>query len=260
MSWLYRAFEGAGYTTVLLGRALGYFFRRPRGTMTARLMYDGGLKSLPVVAIVAFFSGMILCLQTGLAVARYGEEELLGFIVAQTFAREFGPFMTCIILVGTVVSAYAAEIGTMTVSEETDALEVMSIDPVSYLAAPRIIALTVMAFALTLFADFIGMMGGSVVASSQLGVPYTIFWDRAFESLEGGEWLGLPRDLYAGLAKAAITGFVIAGIGCAQGFRARGGALGVGRAVRRAVISSIVMILVISYNFSWLTYRAFASE
>ena len=260
MKWLLRAFEGAGYTAFLLGRAARFWFRKPRMAATAKLMYDSGLKSLPVVAIVAFFSGMILCLQTGLAVARYGETEVLGLVVAQTFAREFGPFMTCIILVGTVVSAYAAEIGTMTVSEETDALRVMSIDPVGYLAAPRVLSLTVMALLLTLCADLVGMLGGSVVASAQLGLPYGIFWDRALESLEGGEWFGLPRDLYGGLLKAALMGYVIAGIGCAQGLRAGGGALGVGRCVRRAVISSIVMILVISYNFSWLIYRAFGDS
>jgi phospholipid/cholesterol/gamma-HCH transport system permease protein len=203
---------------------------------------------------------MIICLQTGLEVARYGEEEVLGMLVAQTFAREFGPFMTCNILVGTVVSAYAAEIGTMKVSEETDALEVRSIDPIGYLAAPRILALSVMTLLLTLCADLVGILGGAVVASAQLGLPIRIFFERAMESLEGREWFGLPKDLYAGLLKAGIIGFVIAGVGCAQGLRAMGGALGVGRAVRRAVIASIVLILILSYNFSWLVYRAFEAE
>jgi len=259
MRWLFNSFEGAGYTLFVLLRGAGSLFRRPRVLTSGRLMYDFGLKSLPVVAVVALFSGMIMTLQTGLVVARYGEEEVLGFLVAQTFAREFGPFMTSIILVGTVVSAYAAEIGTMAVSEETDALKVMSIDPVGFLAAPRILALTVMAFFLTLCAVLVGILGGAVVAHSQLGMPYGLFFERALTSLEGNQWLGLPRDLYSGLAKGCVTGFVIAGIGCAQGLRATGGALGVGRAVRRAVINSIVITLVISYNFSWLVYRAFAA-
>jgi phospholipid/cholesterol/gamma-HCH transport system permease protein len=258
MKWLTNAFAGAGYTTALLYRSAGYAARKPRLAMTARLAYDYAFKSLPVVAIVALFSGMIISLQTGLGIARFGEAEVLGFLVAQTFAREFGPFMTCIILTGTVVSAYAAEIGTMKVSEETDALEVMSIDPVGYLATPRVLALCVMTFFLTLCADLIGILGGAVVAHSQLGLPYSRFFDRALESLQGREWIGLPRDLYAGLVKASITGFVIAGVGCAQGLRAQGGALGVGRAVRRAVIVSIVLILLISYTFSWLAYQAFA--
>ena len=258
MRWLYRSFEGAGYTATVLLRATWYMVRRPRLWTTGRIMYDFGLKSLPVVGIVALFSGMIICLQTGLEVARYGEEEILGFLVAQTFAREFGPFMTCIILVGTVVSAYAAEIGTMTVSEETDALTVMSVDPVDYLAAPRILALTIMAFFLSFCAVLVGILGGAIVAHSQLGLPYGIFFERAIQSLQGQEWFGLPRDLYAGLTKGALTGYVIAGIGCAQGLRAQGGALGVGKAVRRAVIDSIVITLVISYVFTWLTYRAFA--
>jgi phospholipid/cholesterol/gamma-HCH transport system permease protein len=253
-------FDGAGYTLGLLVRSMGYIARKPRLAISARLAYDFGLKSLPVVCIVALFSGMIISLQTGLEIARYGEEEILGFLVAQTFAREFGPFMTCIILVGTVVSAYAAELGTMKVSEETDALEVMSIDPIGYLAAPRILALCVMTFFLTLMADLVGILGGAVVANSQLGLPYRIFFDNALESLEGAEWFGLPKDLYAGLIKAGIIGFVIAGVGCAQGLRASGGALGVGGAVRRAVIASIVLILILSYNFTWLTYRAFEAD
>lgn len=260
MKGLLAAFDGAGYTLGILVRAVGYIVTKPRLRMSARLAYDFGLKSLPVVCIVAFFSGMIICLQTGLEVSRYGEEEVLGILVAQTFAREFGPFMTCIILVGTVVSAYAAELGTMKVSEETDALEVMSIDPVGYLAAPRILALCVMTFFLTLCADLIGIVGGAVVANQQLSLPFRIFFDRAIESLEGREWLGLPRDLYAGLVKAGIIGFVIAGVGCASGLRASGGALGVGKAVRRAVIASIVLILIISYNFTWLVYRAFEAD
>jgi len=260
MRWLVNMFEGAGYTVHVLAHAMGHAVRRPRLAVTARLMYENGLKSLPVVMVVALFSGMIISMQTGLEVARLGEEEFLGLLVAQTFAREFGPFVTCIILVGTVVSAYAAEIGTMSVSEEVDALDVMSIDPIGYLAAPRIVGLTIMAFFLTLCADLIGILGGAVVGYTHLGIPVKAFLDRALQSLEGREWLGLPRDLYAGLVKASLTGFVIAGVGCAQGLRARGGALGVGRAVRRAVITSIVLILVLSHVFTWLTYRAFIQE
>ncbi len=260
MKGLLAILDGAGYTVEILVRALGYIVRKPRLLMTARLAYDFGLKSFPVVCIVAFFSGMIICLQMGIEISQYGEEEFLGLVVAQTFAREFGPFMTCIILVGTVVSAYAAELGTMKVSEETDALEVMSIDPIGYLAAPRILALCVMTFFLTLCADLVGIVGGAVVANQQLSLPFRIFFDRALESLEGREWGGLPRDLYAGLVKAGIIGFVIAGVGCASGLRAAGGALGVGKAVRRAVIASIVLILVISYIVTWLVYRAFETD
>jgi phospholipid/cholesterol/gamma-HCH transport system permease protein len=250
-------FERAGFTVQVMVRALGYAFVRPRLRTTAWLMYEGGLKSLPVVAVVALFSGMIIALQTGLEMARYGQSEMIGALVAQTFAREFGPFMTCIILVGTVVSAYTAEVGTMTVSEETAALEVMSIDPIGFLVTPRVVALAVMTFLLTVCADVIGILGGALVAQHQLDVSYERFLSRAEETLRGRDWWILPRDVYAGLVKAGITGFVIACVGCAQGLLAAGGALGVGRAVRRAVIASIVLILVISYDFTWLVYRAF---
>jgi len=257
---LRESFERAGYTARVLVRSVGYMVRKPRLHTTMQLMFDHGLRSLPVLIFVAFFSGMIISLQSGIQLQRFGQEELIGVLVAQTFAREFGPFVTCIILVGTVVSAYAAEIGTMTVSEETAALEVMSIDPVGYLAAPRILGFTIMTFFLTLCADAVGIVGGAVVANTQLDVSYARFFDRAIQSLQGREWMLLPRDLFAGLIKSSITGFVIAGVGCAQGLTAHGGALGVGRAVRRAVIASIVLILVISYDFTWLTYRAFGTS
>ncbi|MHC4959499.1 MAG: MlaE family ABC transporter permease [Planctomycetota bacterium] len=256
MKALVGVFLGASYTAIVLARSLMFMVKKPRWRTTARLMYDNGLKSLPVVVVVAFFSGMIISLQSGIQLARLGQESLLGPLVAQTFCREFGPFVTNIILVGTVVSAFSAELGTMTVSEETAALEVMSIDPVGYLAAPRVLALTIMTFFLTIWADVVGIIGGSVVAYTQLDVPYRQFYDLALSSLKGREWW-LPKDVYGGLLKATLTGYVIAGIGCTAGLLAHGGALGVGRAVRRAVIASIVMILVISYDFTWLAYRAF---
>lgn len=251
--------DHAGFMVRLFYRSVRWAFRRPRWAMTARIAYDYGLKSLPVVAIVAMFSGMIISLQTGIQLVRFGQEEFIGIIVAQSFAREFGPFMTCIILVGTVVSAYAAELGTMNVSEETAALEVMSIDPVGFLATPRIIALTIMTFLLTVCADVIGLVGGGIVANTQLDVPWGRYFDNALDSLAGTEWLGLPKDVYGGLVKATITGAVIAVVGCAEGLTASGGALGVGRAVRRAVIISIVLILVLSFDLTWLFYRAFES-
>lgn len=259
MTWFWSQISGAGYTVATIGRALAWAPRRPRFAMTSRLMYDYCLKSLPVVCVVALFSGMIISLQTGIQMARYGQQDFLGILVAQTFAREFGPFMTCLILTGTVVSAYTAELGTMTVSEETSALEVMSIDPVGYLVTPRVLALTIMTVLLTVCADTVGIVGGAFVAKNQIGVPYQKFFQTALDSLEGREWFGLPRDVYSGLIKAGFTGLVIAGIGCSQGLRAHGGALGVGQAVRRAVILSIVLILVISYDFTWLVYRAFES-
>ena len=259
MRRLFAAFDMAGYTVQILVKSLWFSIRRPRIKSTMTLMYEGGLKSLLVVAIVAMFSGMILCLQTGLQLIQLGQEDLIGALVAQTFAREFGPFITCIILVGTIVSAYTAEIGTMRVSEEVSALEVLSIDPIDYLAAPRVVALAIMTFLLTACADYIGILGGGLVASMQMGVPFGRYLESAMETLRGGEWFGLPKDVYAGLVKAGFTGGVIGAIGCAQGLTAQGGALGVGRAVRRAVIHSIVLILIISYDFTWLVYRAFMS-
>ena len=249
-------FADAGHTANILWRSLRWMVRRPRLRGTTRLMYENGLRSLPVVAVVALFSGMIIALQSGIQLARLGQVDLLAPLVAQTFCREFGPFITCIILTGTVVSTFAAEIGTMTVSEETAALEVMSIDPIGYLVAPRVLALTIMTFFLIVFADVVGVIGGALIAQTQLDVPAGRFFDLALKSLKGREWY-LPKDVYAGLLKGTFTAYVIAGVGCSAGLRAHGGALGVGRAVRSAVITSILLILILSYDFTWLTYRAF---
>jgi len=255
MKWLVRMFEGAGFAMSVGGRSLGFMLRRPRLGMSGKLAYDYGLKSLPVVLVVALFSGMIICLQTGIQVAQFGEEEVLGIVVAQTFAREFGPFMTCIILVGTAVSAFAAEIGTMKVSEEVDALEVMSIDPVRMLVTPRVVAVTLMTFVLTILVDFVGVLGGGLVAMSRLGVSFESYLDWARRVLDGTDFLGfLPKDVYSGLLQALVFGLLISSVACSQGLRARGGALGVGRAVRKTVVASIMLTLVFGFLMTAFLY------
>ena len=166
------------------------------------------------------------------------------------------PFITAIILTAMVGSSIAAEIGTMKVSEEIDALEVMSINPVKLLAMPRIVALTAMCFALTILVDMVGILGGAFVAKARLGVPIHRYLDYAKLTLEGRDLFGiLPKDVYSGLFKSAVFGTVIATVACAQGFMAHGGALGVGRAVRRTVVASIILVLVIGYFMTSLFYR-----
>jgi phospholipid/cholesterol/gamma-HCH transport system permease protein len=220
-------------------------------------MYDHGVKAVPVVVLVAVFTGMIVSLQAGVEIKQYGQEALVGRIVAASMFREMGPFITGIILTATAGSACAAEIGTMRVSEEVDALEMMGIDPVRYLVAPRVIALGLMCFALTILTDCFGTLGGAFVAQSQLGVSYQTYFDGARATLATGHVLGfLSKHVYTGLVKAFVFGILIGVVGCAQGLRAEGGALGVGRAVRRAVVASIVLILVLGYYMTWFFYGA----
>jgi phospholipid/cholesterol/gamma-HCH transport system permease protein len=180
----------------------------------------------------------------------------VGLAVAAAVCRDMGPFITGIILTAMVGSAIAAEIGTMQVSEEIDALEVMSINPVKMLAAPRIAALTLMCMALTVLVDLVGILGGGLVARAQLGVPLHRYFEFAQIPLRNKDLFGiLPKDVYSGLFKSSVYGTIIATVACAQGFRTRGGALGVGRAVRRTVVASIILILISGYFMTSFFYR-----
>jgi phospholipid/cholesterol/gamma-HCH transport system permease protein len=255
------AYIRAGYTLCLLIEAVFYFattfFRRRVMREIINQMYFCGVKALGVTSIVALFTGMIVALQTGIEAEKYGHPEAIGMVVSAGMCREMGPFITAIILTAMVGSAIAAEISTMKVSEEIDALEVMAINPVKMLAMPRIVALTFMCFALTILVDLVGILGGGLVANARLGVPFHRYLDFAQMPLEGRDLFGiLPKDVYSGLFKSAVFGTVIASVACAQGFLARGGALGVGRAVRRTVVSSIILILVLGYFMTSFFYRS----
>lgn len=218
-------------------------------------MVASALDVLHVVLLVGLFIGMIVSLQTGIELSEFGQQDQIGVIVAVSMAREMGPFITATILAAAVGSAIAAEIGTMSVSDELDALEVMSIDRVKLLVLPRMIALAAMAPLLTVVCDTVGIIGGGFVAKAQLNVSYQVYFDTAIEALRTPGLLGLPKDIYAGLLKSAVFGFIMASIACAEGLKARGGALGVGLATRRAVRDSIIAIIIANYFMTWFMYR-----
>lgn len=213
----------------------------------ATQMYITGIKSLAVITVVALFTGMILALQTGLTLRDYGQEVYIGSAVAITMIREMGPFMTGLIIAASVGSAIAAQIGTMAVSEEIAALEVMSINPNRFLVMPRLVALTVMMPILTVYTNLLGIMGGAVVGATQLGVSVQAYMDNATEFARN-------KDLYVGLFKSIVFGVIIATVSCHQGFITQEGAVGVGRATRRSVIISFLVILVIGYMITRLFY------
>jgi len=211
-------------------------------------MYAGGVASFPIVLLVNLFVGMALTLQMGLELLKYGQQDLVGNIVSVAMCREFGPVITGIVLAAAVGSAMAAELATMAVSEELTALEVMTVDSTRFLVLPRFLALTLMGPLLTLLADFIGIVGGGIVAAARLGVSPVYYYHSTIDTLRGNDLFGiLPKDLYVGLLKALIFGATIAVVGCASGVRARNGAEGVGRATRFAVRASILLIVVFDY-------------
>lgn len=244
----------AGYTVHLLLRTLAALRFLPRRTRFALdSAYAVGVRALPVTLVVAMFAGMILALQTGIELMRLGQGELIGSILPLAMCREMGPFMTAIILAATVGSAIAAEVGTMKVSDEITALDVMSIDPVNYLVLPRVAAMTVMCPVLTAVSDLVGIAGGSIVGEIHLGISQEFYWSSVREALRATDHI-VPKDLYVGLFKAVVFGCAIATVACSSGLRADGGALGVGRAVQQAVMVSIILIIVLGYVITWFFY------
>jgi len=244
--WFEESCSGAGYTIDLMLRAflrIGQVGRKRRELLDQLVLCTLG--SMGVVFIIALFTGMIVSLQTGLVLRKYSQEGTLGFIVAVGMCREMGPVFTALTLAGLVGSTYAAEIGTMKVSEEIDALEVMSIDPVYFLVMPRVIALGIAAVALTVYADLIGILGGALVAKAQFNVDLEVFLKNARDVL-------ILKDIYGGLGKALVFGVTIAVVSCSQGLRAGHGAAGVGQATLRAVVVSFIFLLVFDYLLTWM--------
>lgn len=246
-----------GYQLDLFGqvvRSLPATLRRR--TLVAEQLFQAGIRVVHVVLLVGLFIGMIVSLQTGLELSRFGQQDQIGTIVALSMCREMGPFITATILAATVGSALAAELGTMAVSEELAALEVMSIDRISFLILPRVVSLAVMCPLLTVLCDAIGIVGGGFIASSQLNVGQALYYDSALDALKDTDFpLGLPKDVYSGLIKSFGFGVVVSVISCAAGLQARQGALGVGNATRKAVRDSIIAIIVLNYFMSWFFFQ-----
>jgi phospholipid/cholesterol/gamma-HCH transport system permease protein len=246
--WFESSCAGAGYTLDLFLRAaaqLALLGRKRQETIQQLALCTLG--SLPVVFITALFTGMIVSLQTGQVLRDFGQESTLGYIVTIGMCREMGPVFTCLSLAGLVGSTYAAEIGTMKVSEEVDALEVMSIDPVYYLVMPRLIALSLAAVALTIYANVIGIAGGALVARANFDVDLEVFMKNGRDALK-------MKDIYGGLFKSFLFGTTIAVVSCAQGLRADGGPAGVGRATLRSVVIAFMLILVFDYLLTWMIW------
>ena len=203
-----------------------------------------GVQSLTIVLITGAFTGGVFALQGYEGFSIFGAEVLTGSTVTLALTRELGPALTAVLVAGRAGSAMAAEIGTMKVTEQIDALESMAVDPVDYLVAPRLIAGTVMAPCLAMIFTGIGIVGAYLVGIYVLHIPKGAFIYRI-------EWYVDPDDCLLGLAKAAVFGFTLALVGCMKGLGVRGGAEGVGKATTEAVVLSSVSILVIDYFLTW---------
>src|SRR5688572_3133095 len=241
-----RACVEAGSALVLLGdtvRSLGDFRKRFKEIVDQSFRATYG--SLPVTVLTALFSGIILAIQTGMELEKWGQEASIGYVVAASMCREMGPVMTAIALAGLMGSSYAAELGTMKVSEEIDALEVMSIDPVRYLIMPRVISLVAASLALTVLVNVIGIVGGAVVGVSKFNISFDTYFTKAQDILK-------IHDIWTGLVKAAAFGLSTAVVGCSQGLSTTGGAEGVGRSTQRTVVISFVLVLVLDLLINFI--------
>ena len=219
-----------------------FYFR-----LVIRQMVDIGFYSLPVVGMTAIFTGMVLALQSYSGFSRFSAEGAVATVVVLSVTRELGPVLAGLMVAGRIGASMAAEIGTMKVTEQIDALTTLSINPYKYLVAPRLIAGLTMMPLLVLVADIIGVFGGFLIAVNKLDFNPANYLNRTFEFLE-------VKDVVSGLVKAAAFGFVISLMGCYHGYNSRGGAQGVGTATINAVVSSLILILIFNYLITELFF------
>lgn len=240
--------ENSGRIMILLGRALYHLRQRPKTRHILEQMLHLGVDSLPIVLLTILFTGMVITLQTANGFIKYGAQSSVGGVVAVSMLRELAPVLTGVVVAGRVGAAIAAEIGSMKVTEQLDALRVMAVNPIQYLVVPRFLACIMMVPILVVFADVIGTLGGYVVATSYSGIsPFTYLNSiRAFADV---------HDVICGLIKAMVFGGTIAIIGCYKGLTAEEGAAGVGRATTASVVSSIIIIFISNYFLSMILYR-----
>lgn len=195
-----------------------------------------GYDSFPIVSVVALFIGFIFALQTAYFMQRLGSEMYIASLVALSIVRELGPVITALVVAGRVGASHTAELGSMQVTEQIDALETLATNPIKYLVVPRFVALCVMLPILTLFANIIGIMGSYMICVFKLGITSSMYMNITFTSL-------FYKDLFTGLFKALIFGMVIALVSCYEGFNVEGGAEGVGKATTSSVVISFLMII-----------------
>jgi phospholipid/cholesterol/gamma-HCH transport system permease protein len=232
--------------TLLSLQAIANLFRRPRYLNDTLLQADLiGVGSLSVVALTGFSIGAVLALQSANTLQRFGSLSLTGQLVSLSMVRELGPVLTGLMVAGRNSSGIASELGSMKVTEQIDAMRALGTDPTKKLVTPRIIAGVTMLFILTILGDLLGLTGGWVVARFALGLDSNQYWSKAYQSLQFA-------DVFMGLTKPLLFGFIIASVGCYYGLAAKGGTQGVGRATTQAVVAASVLIVVIDFFYTKL--------
>jgi len=244
--WVLDAVEQAGDFALLAART-GRVALAPRFPWleSLRQLESIGARSCTIVLITALFTGMVLALQTGIALARFGAKPYVGAVVGLSLARELGPVLTALMVGGRVGAGITAEIGAMQVTEQVDAIRSMGADPVQKLVLPRVLAATLALPLLTAMADLLGVLGGMLLASSQFGIDPNFYIQTIVNTVTLG-------DLFSGLIKTFVFGWWIAMVGCYVALRTTGGTVGVGRATTRAVVIASIGVLISDYFMSQL--------
>ncbi len=240
--------EYAGGVTSLGGETIGFIGKlRIRLTETVNQAYLLGVGSLIIVILTSLFTGMVFSLESAQQAVQYGVGNLVGSAVAYTSARELGPMLSAVVVAGRVGAAIAAEIGSMVVTEQVEALQSLGLAPARFLVVPRFLALIIMLPLLAIFADVVSILGGMWIAQTYAHISYESFLSSARQTV-GFE------DVVKGLLKSAVFGMIIALVGSYQGLNTRGGAAGVGKATTGAVVISIILIFVSNFVMSYILY------
>jgi phospholipid/cholesterol/gamma-HCH transport system permease protein len=240
-----------GGASILLGKTLFWLPVPPlKKNQILDQMYRIGVQSLPIVSLISFFTGVVLAFQSAYQMQRISAEMYIASLVALSMTRELGPVLTALIVAGRVGASITAEIGTMKVTEQIDALETLATNPVKYLVVPRFIALVIMLPLLTIYADMIGIIGGYIVGVYKLHITHHMYVKMTYDPL-------ILKDVLTGLLKALSFAVIICTISCFEGMRTEGGAEGVGKATTLSVVFSFILIISADCLFTALFYFAF---
>lgn len=238
----------AGGISLLMGETLFWIPIPPlRRRQIIEQMSKIGVDSLPIVTLISLFTGMVLALQSAYQMQRFSAEMYIASLVAFSMTRELGPVLTALIVAGRVGASITAEIGTMKVTEQIDALETLATNPVKYLVAPRFLALIIMMPVLTLYSDLIGIMGGYVIGVYKLNISHAMYMKNTWQPLK-------YKDLYTGLIKSFFFGIIVCIVACYEGMTSKGGAEGVGRSTTSSVVVSFILIIASDCFFTALFY------
>lgn len=240
---------------ILAGKSLRFIFARPfYGQDVIQQMDEIGVKSLGIVLLTGLFTGMVLALQSSVQLKTFGATMYIGNLVSASMIRELGPVLAGLMVAGRVGSGIAAQLGSMRVTEQIDALNTLGTDPIKKLVTPRVLAALIMVPVLTVINDFVGIIGGNIIAAFVVGLPTAQYWRTVWDQIasDGFVLRYIPNDFIQGLSKPLVFGAIISITACYFGLGTTGGTEGVGQSTTRTVVTSSILILIVDYFITQL--------